>query len=66
MASRGGVGTVQARRRNGKQQACEPVSIPFLCLDPFRFLDFAAMFFPSYVSSSSFPNLRTKTHTNLL
>jgi hypothetical protein len=42
------------------------VTIPFLCLDSFRFLDFAAMCFPSCVSSSSVLNLRTKTHTNLL
>jgi hypothetical protein len=42
------------------------VSIPFLCLESFRFLDFAAICFPSYVSSSSVLDLRTKTHTNLL
>jgi branched-chain amino acid aminotransferase len=42
------------------------VSIPFLCLESFRFLDFAVLGFPSCVSSSSVPNLRIKTHTNLL
>jgi hypothetical protein len=44
---------------------CE-VTIPFLYLDSLIFLDFAAMCFPSYVSSSSGLHLRTKAHTNLL
>jgi hypothetical protein len=42
------------------------VSIPFRCLESFRFLDFAVLGFPSCVSSSSVLNLRTKNHTNLL
>jgi hypothetical protein len=36
------------------------VSIPFLCLESFRFLDFAVLGFPSRVSSSSVPNLVQK------
>jgi hypothetical protein len=42
------------------------VTITFLCLHSFRFLDFAAMCFASSVSSSSVLDLRIKTHTNLL
>lgn len=42
------------------------VSITFLCLDCFRFLDFAAMCFASCVSSSSDLDLRIKRLTNLL
>jgi hypothetical protein len=41
------------------------VSIPFLCLESFRFLNFAVLGFQSCVSSSLVPNLCTKTHTNL-
>jgi ankyrin repeat protein len=44
--------------------ACN-VPIPFLCLESFRFLNFAVLGFPSRVSSSSVPNLCTKIHTNL-
>jgi hypothetical protein len=49
-------------------QEFEPktVSIPSLCLESFRFLNFAVLGFPSCVSSSSVLNLHTKTHTNLL
>jgi hypothetical protein len=44
----------------------DDVSIPFLYLNSSRFHDFAGICFPSYVSSSSVLDLRTKTHTNLL
>lgn len=42
------------------------VTITFLCLYSFRFLDFAAICFASYVSFSSVLDLRIKTHANLL
>jgi hypothetical protein len=42
------------------------VSIPVLCLHSSRFLDFAAIYFPNCISSSSVLGLRKKTHTDPL